>query len=327
MKNPTPVAVTSRSFSRHDILREELLERYPHVTFNSSAMPLSGEDLINFLRGHTKAITALEKLNEEIFAALPELKVVSKYGVGLDMIDLVAMECRGILLGWTGGVNRRSVAELVISSVIALLHQAPLASIEVKSGKWRQIRGLQVTGRTVGIIGSGHIGKEVASLFRAFDCVVLAHDILDFPEFYEAHGIIPVSLEEALRRSDVVTLHLPLDDSTRNILNLSRLEMMKPGAFLVNMARGGLIDETVLKEMLKNGRIGGAALDVFAEEPPSDHDLLNLPNVIPTPHIGGSTEEAVLAMGRAAIEGLDNAVLPSLLPIPGADRRSGTRTY
>ena len=152
MKNTAPVAVTSRSFSHHPILRQELLSRYARVTFNDAGISLSGQTLIDFLRGHEKAVTALELLDERVFIAIPELKVVSKYGVGLDMIDLKAMARRGVLLGWTGGVNKRSVAELVISSMIALLHLVPQANLEVRRGKWRQLRGHQLTGRTVGIV-------------------------------------------------------------------------------------------------------------------------------------------------------------------------------
>jgi len=321
MKNPTPVAVTSRSFSHHPILRGELLARYATVTFNDEGTSLSGQKLIDFLRGHGKAITALEVLDAAVFAALPELKVVSKYGVGLDMIDLAAMESRGVLLGWTGGVNKRSVAELAIAGMIALLHLVPQANQEVRNGKWRQLRGRQLTGRTVGIVGCGHVGKDVAVLLRAFDCRVLAHDILDFPEFYRQHQVTPMGLDDLLHQAEIVSLHLPFDETTQDILSVARLEAMLPGAYLVNTARGGLVDEAKLKEMLQQGRLSGAAFDVFAQEPPGDLELLRLPNFLATPHIGGSTEEAVLAMGRAAIQGLDHAgqvskVLSKQLP-PG----------
>lgn len=310
MKSNIPVAVASRSFSKHPVLSEELLARHSNVKFNDAGKSLSGQELIDFLRGYVKAITALEVLDDALFAALPELEVVSKYGVGLDMIDLDAMERHGVLLGWTGGVNKRSVSELVVSSAISLLHLVPQANLEVRSGRFRQIKGRQLTGRTVGIVGCGHVGKDVAILLRAFECRVLANDILDFPDFYSQYQVKPVSLEELIMHSDIVTLHLPLDDSTRNIISSARLNMMKPGAYFMNLARGGLVDEVELKELLKNGRLAGAALDVFTDEPPQDIELLNLPNVIATPHIGGSTEEAILAMGRAAIEGLDSASRP-----------------
>ncbi len=303
----TRVAVTSRSFSGHQVLRAELLERYETVTFNDEGRALSGRALIDYLRGHDKAICALETLDDALFAALPELRVVSKYGVGLDMIDLKAMKRHGVKLGWTGGTNKRSVSELVISFAITLLRHVPKASREAQAGTWRQIVGRQLSERTVGIIGCGHVGKDLGTLLRAFGCRVLAHDILDFPDYYAETGVEPVELEALLKTCDVVTLHLPLDDSTRNLLNAERLALMHPGAFLVNTARGGLVDETALKNMLKDGRLAGAAFDVFATEPPEDAELLGLDNFIVTPHIGGSAEEAILAMGRAAIRGLDEA--------------------
>lgn len=308
----TRIAVCSRSFSRHPVLRAELIARHPsaEISFNDAGLSLSGAALIDFVRGHDRAITALERLDEAFFAALPELKVIGKYGVGLDMIDLAAMRRHGVRLGWTGGVNRRSVTELVISCAIALLRHLPQAGAEVRDGQWRQIMGRQLTGKTVGIVGCGHIGKDLTVVLKAFGCTVLAHDILDFPEFYAAHGVIPVGLEDLLVRSDVVSLHLPLDDTTRNILDAGRLALMKPSALLINHARGGLVDEAAMKAMLMDGRLAGAAFDVFDGEPPQDMELLRLPNMLATPHVGGSAEEAVLAMGRVAIDGLERNEVP-----------------
>ena len=306
----TRIAVTSRSFSRHPVLRAELARRYDGVTFNDDGVSLEGERLIAYLAGHDRAITALERLDDTVFGAVPELQVVSKYGVGTDMLDLAAMARRGIRLGWTGGVNRRSVAELVIAAAVALLRHVPKAAREVRDGTWRQHVGRQLSDRTVGIVGCGHIGKDLAVLLRAFGCRVLAHDILDFPRFYQTHGIEPVGLEDLLAAADVVTLHLPLDETTRNILDADHLALMRPDAILVNSARGGLMDEAAVKAMLMDGRLGGAAFDVFASEPPEDRELLALPNVLVTPHIGGSAEEAILAMGRAAIAGLAEARVP-----------------
>ncbi|MDP2621243.1 MAG: phosphoglycerate dehydrogenase [Hyphomicrobiales bacterium] len=310
MKDNSPIAVTSRSFSVHPVLRAELLERYSDVRFNDQGLKLAGERLVEFARGRKKLITGLETLDESILASLPELEVVSKYGVGTDMIDMAAMARHGVRLGWTGGVNRRSVAELVIAFMISLLRLVPLVGREVHEGIWKNRIGRQMSGRTVGIIGCGHIGKDLTPLLRAFGCRVLAHDLLDFPQFYAAHQVEPVGLEEILRRADIVTLHVPLDDSTRGMLSADRLALMKPDALLINAARGGLVDEDALKAMLKDGRLAGAAFDVFAIEPPQDLELLRLSNFLGTPHIGGSSEEAVLAMGRAAIEGLDKNAVP-----------------
>ena len=139
-----------------------------------------------------------------------------------------------------------------------------------------------------------------------FGSNVLAYDILDFPEFYQENSVTPVDIDTLLMNSDVVTLHLPLDDSTKNILNKERMSLMKPSAILINHSRGGLLDEFKLKSMLTNGQLAGAALDVFSQEPPEDQELINLSNFLVTPHIGGSSEEAVLAMGRSAIKNLDS---------------------
>lgn len=307
----TRVAVASRSFSRHPVLRAELLEKYPHTTFNDEGLSLTGSDLINFIKGHDRAITALEKLDAAFFAALPDLQVISKYGVGYDMIDLKAMRANNVKLGWTGGTNRRSVSELMISASIALLRHVPAANREVLEGTWCQHMGRYLSDRTVGIVGCGHIGKDLTPLLNAFGCKVLAHDILDFPDFYSAYEVEPASLDDLLMRADIVTLHLPFDDSTRNILSAERLALMRKDAILINMARGGLVDETAMKEMLKDGRLFGAAFDVFQGEPPEDMELLRLTNFLATPHIGGSAEEAILAMGRAAIAGLENAQSPN----------------
>lgn len=306
----TKIAVASRSFSRHPVLRAELLAQYPNVTFNDSGASLSGDDLIAFLRGHDCAITALERLTDNVFAALPELTLVSKYGVGLDMIDIPAMNRRGVKLGWTGGVNRRAVTELVISMAIGLLRHVPAANREVMSGTWRQHMGRQVSGRTVGIVGCGHVGKDLAVTLKAFGCEILANDIRDYGAFYRDHGVAAVDLETLLRQSEIVTLHLPLDDSTRNILSAERLALMRSDAVLINCARGGLVDEAALKAALTEGRLAAAGFDVFATEPPQDDTLLSLPNFLATPHIGGSSEEAILAMGRAAIAGLASAAVP-----------------
>jgi len=310
MNTKNKVVVCSRSFSKNPILRKELLERYSQVTFNDAGLKLDGDSLVDFLKGHDKAITALETINENILKQLPELQVISKYGVGVDMIDMAAMRSYNIKLGWTGGVNRRSVSELVISFSISMLRHVPAAHREVLSGTWRQHVGSHLSERTVGIIGCGHIGKDLVPLLKAFGCRVIVNDIKEYPDFYASEEIESVSLESLLEQSDIVTLHVPLDDSTRGLLNAQRLALMKPTAILINAARGGLIDESSLKNMLKNNLLAAAALDVFAIEPPTDKELLELPNFLVTPHIGGSSNEAILAMGRAAINGLDYNKLP-----------------
>jgi len=306
----TSVAVASRSFSKHPVLREELLKKYPDAKFNDEGVSLSGDELISYLDGYEKAITALERIDDELLTHLPSLKIIGKYGVGLDMIDLHAMDKHNIKLGWTGGVNKRSVSELVVSFAISLLHRTVFANTEVKNGEWYQIKGRQLSDCTVGIIGCGHIGKDIVKLLKPFNCKLLVNDIIDYSDFYNENGINAVSLEELLRKSDVITLHLPLDDSTRNIIDVEQLNLINKNAVLINLARGGLINEAALKEKILAGKLAGVALDVFEVEPPIDIEFSLLDNVLITPHIGGSTEEAILAMGMAAINGLDNANNP-----------------
>ena len=304
------LVIASRSFSKHPVLRKEVLKRYPDAKFNDKGLSLNGNSLIEFLDGYEKAITALEKIDDSILKHLPDLKVIGKYGVGLDMIDLHAMKRNGVNLGWTGGVNKRSVSELVISYSIALLHRTIFANAEVRKGKWYQVKGRQLSDCTVGIIGCGHVGKDLVELLQPFNCKILANDVLDFKDFYKKYEVTSVGLEELIRKSDIVTLHLPLNKSTQNILDSDKLSLLKNDAVLINLARGGLIDEVALKELLNNNKIAGAALDVFEVEPPVDPSFATMDNVLITPHIGGSTEEAILAMGMAAIEGLDNSKNP-----------------
>ena len=154
------LAITSRSFSKNPILRREVLKLYPGAKFNDDGLSLSGDSLVEFLYGYEKAITALEVIDDSILSKLPHLKSIAKYGVGLDMIDLRSMKKNNVKLSWTGGVNKRSVSELVVSFAVALLHRAVFANSEVKKGQWYQVKGSQLSNSTFGIIGCGHIGKE-----------------------------------------------------------------------------------------------------------------------------------------------------------------------
>lgn len=299
------LAVASRSFSKNIVLRNKVLKLYPDTKFNDEGHSLNGDSLVEFLSGYEKAILALETIDESVLSRLPNLKVIGKYGVGLDMIDLKAMEKYDVKLGWTGGVNKRSVSELVVSFAIYLLHRVVFANNEVKRGEWYQVKGRQLSGRTVGIIGCGHIGKDLVGLLKPFGCKILVHDIVDYADFYRDNQINSVGLEELAKQSDIISVHLPLNGSTTNIINKDLIKMFKENAIFINVARGGLVDEVALEQSLIEGTLGGAALDVFALEPPLDNKIAHLDNVIVTPHIGGSTEEAILAMGESAIAGLE----------------------
>lgn len=303
------IVVAARSFAKNPTLRRELLARHGEATFNESGRVLSGAPLIDLLRGHELAIVGLEPIDEQVLTAVPELRAISKYGVGLDGVDLKAIARHGVRLAWTGGVNRRSVAELTLMFAVALLHRVPQCDRELRAGQWHPLVGRQLTGRTVGIIGCGHVGKDLVGLLKPFGCRLLANDIRDYAEFYAANDVEPVSLLQLLKESEIVTLHVPLDPTTRGMIGRREMAQLPKGAILINAARGGLVDESALRDALSSGHLAGAAFDVFGQEPPVDRFLLDLPVFLGTPHIGGSTEEAQLAMGRAAIEGLETARL------------------
>jgi len=300
------VAVASHSFPKNETLRRELEVRYPDAVYNLTGRPLGGDDLIRFLRGHEKAITGLEALDHAVFSAVPELRIVSKYGVGLDMIDLSAASRCGVSVRWTPGVNCQAVAELAIAFMLVLARSTLTLAREMRDGGWRHPGGRQLSSASVGIVGCGAIGQQVARLCAAFGARVLAHDIVTYDVFYGELGVTPLSLDALLAEADFVTIHVPLDASTRGLIGAREIARMKRTAFLVNTARGGIVDEAALKAALIEGRLAGAASDVFEIEPPVDRELFLLPNFVGTPHIGGSTAEAVLAMGRAAITGLDD---------------------
>lgn len=304
MSASAAVAVTSRSFSRHPVLRSELLQRYPDTRFNDEGAALRGEALVEFLEGRQKAITALEPIDEGLLRRTPELAVISKVGVGLDMIDLEALERHGVQLAWSPGTNSRSVAELAFALMLSLLRHFQLSARELREGRWRQPEGRLLSGKVIGLVGYGNVARDLADLVAAFGCPVLAHDVRPLTGL-PAH-VQAVGLEQLLREADIVSLHVGLNDDTRRMLDAQRLSLMKPSAILINTARAGLIDEQALASVLREGHLAGAGLDVLEHEPPLGSPLIELDNVVVTPHIGGSTEEAILAMGRAAINGLDS---------------------
>jgi len=310
------IAVCAPHFTRVPQLRDELLAVYPDADFNDEMRDLEGDDLIAFLRGHDRAVSGTEKITDAVLAAVPELKLIAKIGVGLDALDLDAAVRRGVLLGWTPGVNKRSVTELTLAYILAALRKVSVVNTEVRAGVWRRQVGHTLTGKTVGIVGCGHIGKDLVTLLAAFGCSILVHDIRDYPEFYAAHGIRAVDLDTLLTEADVVTLHVPLTPATRGMIGARELGLMKTEAVLVNLARGGIVVEADLKTALIHCTIAAAASDVFECEPWPDRELLALPNFLSSTHIGASTHEAILDMGRAVIRNLDNGRVPDPAWIP-----------
>ena len=303
------VAVCSRSFSKSTLLKETLLSKYKFVKFNDEGKSLQGEALIEFLKNENKVICGLEEFSEEILDQLPYLNVISKYGVGIDNLDLSEMAEKEIKLGWSPGVNKRSVSELVLALSLSLLRYIPESNEDLKQGNWNQFKGNLLTNKTFGIIGFGNIGRDLCELLHPFNCKILFYDIFAMKNNNEL--IQQVSLKELLNESDVVSIHLPLNKDTKEIINLDTLKEMKSSAVLINLSRGGIINEPDLKKALQDGLIRSAAMDVFLKEPPDDSELLNLPNFLATPHIAGTALESVESMGLAAIEGLDNNKIPN----------------
>jgi phosphoglycerate dehydrogenase-like enzyme len=317
------VAVPAISFGQHAGLVKRLLELYPDAKVNTEGIPYyrSEQETIAYLDGFDAAIVSFEPINERVLAALPRLKVISKLGVGLDKIDAHAMRRHGVRLGWTPGVNKRSVAELALCLAIAALrHVVELNASMRRAERPLQKMGRHLTGRVVGVHGCGEIGKEFVRLLEPFGCTVLACDIKDYAEFYARHRVTPVGLEELLARSEVLSIHLTVTNRTHGLYDAATLDKLRPDCVLINTARGRIVDEAALKERLKSRRIAAAAIDAFAIEPPTDDELLNLPNFIATPHVGAGAEEARWLMGTTAIDGLVDNFLPEPGVLPFEDR-------
>lgn len=315
----TRVAIPSISFCQTDILRAEVLAKYPDTRFNEEQRRMTDDELVVFLSDRDAAIMGLENLTAGMLDQLPDLKIISRMGVGLDNVDPATLRDRGIRIGWRGGTNRRSVAELTIAfSVCALRHVGPLYAAMRDGERPRHQMGRHLSGRVVGLHGCGNVGKDVVRLLQPWDCEILVHDIRDYAEFYDEFRIEAVSMDELVERAEVLSLHIPLDETTRGIYSVDVLDRMRDDAVLINTCRGGIIDEAALKECLLDGRIAAACIDAFAVEPPTDDALLNAPNFLCTPHIGGSAAEARLAMGRAAIDGIEDNFLPEPSVFPFA---------
>lgn len=303
------VGVTAVAFSRDQERVQALKEAFPgDVLINEKLIRFTPEELVPFLQQCDYAIVGLDKITDEVLAQCPNLKVISKYGVGLDNIDFSACDRHGVKVVYPKGVNKRSVTEEVLGSVLSLLRNLYVTSNLLKSGTWLVQGGQQLTGKTVGIIGVGYIGKDLIEVLKPFNCEILVNDVIDQSEYYKSVGAVEVTKEELLKRSDVITVHTPLDEKTKHLIDAEALSLMKESAIVINAARGGIVDEGALKKALLNKKIGGAALDVYEVEPAQDYELLSIPNLMCMPHIGGNAKEAVVAMGMAAIENLVSTI-------------------
>ena len=240
------------------------------------------------------AIRSATKATEKLIAAATNLKVIGRAGIGVDNVDIPAASKKGIIVMNTPFGNSITTAEHAIAMMMAVARQIPEANASTHAGKWEKSRfmGVELTGKTLGVIGAGNIGSIVCDRARGLKMKVVAYDPFLGQERADQMGVEKVELDALLARADFITLHVPMTDATRNILSRENLLKTKPGVRVINCARGGLIDEEALADLLKSGHVAGAALDVFAEEPAKENILFNLPNVVCTPHLGASTTEA-----------------------------------
>jgi len=295
------VVVTSPSFSRNDDLREEICTLFPGAVLNEKGLKLEGEALVDYMGDAEGAIVGLEEMSREVLSRCRQIRIISKYGVGLDNVDLEYCRERNVAIGWTPGVNKVSVAEMTLAFMIMLGRNLFRTSVQLKDGVWNKSGGFDLHGKTVGIIGVGNVGKELVRLLKPFECSIMVNDIIDQSIYYRENGLIESPKKDIFETADFVTLHAPLTDLTRNMINRDSLSVMKKNAFLINTARGPIVELQDLKWALNHGVISGAAIDVYDKEPPTDVELLGLENLICTPHIGGNSYESVLSMGRSAI--------------------------
>jgi len=298
------ILVTPTSFGQYDArLRTELEAVVGRVTYNETGRPLSSGQLAAGLPGVDGYIAGLDTIDAGALATADSLRVIARYGVGTDNVDLAAAREHGIVVTNTPGANAGAVAELTVALMLLLARPVLAAAAETRAGGWPRMSGLSLGGKTVGLVGFGAIGRAVARLLGGFDCRLLASDPWADEPMAARLGVELAPLAALLEESDFVSLHAPSTPETRRMVDRAFLARMRRGAALVNTARGELLDENALHEALVTGHLRGAALDAFAVEPPgADNPLLVLPNVIATPHMGAHTDGATTAMGRMALD-------------------------
>lgn len=298
------ILVTPTSFGRSDLrLKRTLEETVGEVIYNTTGRPLEAEELRDLLPGVDGFIAGLDKIDASVIQAADVLQVITRYGVGVDRVDLAAATARGIVVTNTPGANSQAVAELTIGLMLILARHICAGNQSVRQGEWPRNVGIGLQGKTVGLVGLGTIGREVAARLHAFGCEMLASDPNVSAEEAGTYDVQMVPLTRLLGEADFVSLHSALLPSTRGMVDRAFLAQLKPGAVLINTARGEMINEEALQEALESGHLTGAALDCFAQEPPGvEHPLLRLPQVIVTPHIGAHTDQAMNRMGWMALE-------------------------
>ncbi len=297
------ILVTPTSFGSADPgIRAQLEASVGSVVYNTTGKPLKETDLLSIISDFDGYIAGLDEINAAVIAAAHRLKVISRYGVGVDNVDLNAARAHNIVVTNTPGANSASVAELTVGLLLSMTRNIPAAFQSMKSGKWPRLNGVSLEGKTVGLIGLGAIGRQTAQRLFGFGCHLLACDMCSDEAFADLYAVTYVSLTELLEKSDFILLHCPLNDQTRSMVNEDFLKKVKKGAFLVNTARGELIDNAALLAALESGVLRGAALDVFNPEPPDmNNPLFQLEQVITTPHTSSHTDEATNNMGRMTL--------------------------
>jgi len=265
---------------------------------------ITQEELVDRIREYDAIVVGMEKITEAVLNAAIRLKIIAKHGAGVDNIDMEAATRKGVPVVSAPGANSDAVADLTFGLFLSLARSIPLADHSVKEGKWPRMVGIQVNGKVLGIIGLGQIGKKVAQRAAGFDMKILACDLVKDQSFARRWGVTYLPLEEVLAQADFLSIHIPLGPSSRRLIGEKELRLMKEGSFLVNISRGSIVDEDALYLALKERWIRGAALDVFAQEPPVDHPLLKLDNLISTPHMGGYTYEALRETGMICVQAI-----------------------
>ncbi|ADL08627.1 phosphoglycerate dehydrogenase [Thermosediminibacter oceani] len=299
------VLITPRSFGKTSNVPFEMLKKYDYeILINNSGKPYEESELIKIIRDVDGIIVGLDKITSNVLKNAKKLKVITKYGVGVDNIDIEEADKLGVKITYTPGANTESVADLTFSLMLCLSRNVIKLDNIVRSNKWEKIIGCEVYGKTLGIVGTGNIGRSVAKRATGFDMRILAYDKYPDYDFANKLGVKYVDKKTLFEEADFITLHLPLNKETYHFVDEEEFNLMKNTAYIINTSRGGIINEAVLYNALKNKKIAGAALDVFEEEPPLNSKLFELDNLILSPHCGAATIEASERMAIMAVEGL-----------------------
>ena len=296
----TPRSLTKGGDPALDLLTREGFE----IVFSTPGQMPQEDELIMLLPGCVGYLAGVEPITAAALESAVDLKVISRNGTGINTIDLQAAKRLNIEILRAEGANARGVAELTLGMMLGLIRSIPFSDACLKREKWERRKGMELEGRTLGLIGCGKIGQLVARLALAFGMQVLAYDAYPNPNFAPSPDFRFADLDQVLAESEIISFHCPEQPDGRSILDRERLERLKPGVYVVNTARASLIDDAALLEALQAGRVAGLALDVFDREPPEDTPLLSDDRVIVTPHIGGFTAESVSRATLAAVENL-----------------------